>query len=59
MFEIFKTKSETGDNENAGTDNAEKNADESKETKKCLNCLRRVDIEVLRCPHCRSDNFQF
>jgi len=29
------------------------------ETKKCLQCLRRVNIEAVRCPHCRSDNFQF
>ena len=31
----------------------------STETKKCLNCLRRVNINVSKCPHCRSDNFQY
>jgi len=29
------------------------------ETKKCLNCLRRVELEKTKCPFCRSDNFQF
>jgi len=27
------------------------------ETKKCLRCLRRISIEYVRCPHCRSDDF--
>jgi Zn finger protein HypA/HybF involved in hydrogenase expression len=32
---------------------------ETLETKKCLRCLRRVNIDLFHCPHCRSDNFQF
>jgi len=31
----------------------------TKESKKCLNCLRRVDIEAVRCPQCRSSDFQY
>jgi len=29
------------------------------ETKKCLNCLRRVKVDLDKCPYCRKDNFQF
>ena len=29
------------------------------ETKKCMNCLRRIKISYDRCPHCRSDDFAF
>jgi len=32
---------------------------ETIETKKCNNCLKRVDIEQGRCPHCRNDDFTF
>jgi len=44
---------------------AEKKADddlagnESAETKKCLHCLRRVNINYSKCPHCKTDNFQY
>jgi hypothetical protein len=27
------------------------------ETKKCMNCLRRVNIDWIRCPYCRCYNF--
>ena len=30
---------------------------ETIETKKCNNCLKRVSLEYLRCPHCREDDF--
>ena len=33
--------------------------DASTETKKCLRCLRRVDIDRSKCPHCRSEDFQY
>jgi len=29
------------------------------ETKKCLDCLRRINIENIKCPYCKTDNFQF
>jgi len=29
------------------------------ETKKCLNCLRRVDVQKNSCPHCGHSNFVF
>ena len=29
------------------------------ETKKCLSCLRRINIGNLRCPYCKADNFQY
>jgi hypothetical protein len=32
---------------------------ETLETKKCLNCLRRILIHYNRCPYCGKDNFQF
>ena len=32
---------------------------ESTETKKCLNCLRRVNIEHIKCPYCKKDDFQY
>ena len=32
---------------------------ETIETKKCNNCLKRVTIELNRCPHCRTDDFTF
>ncbi|MCL2196076.1 MAG: GyrI-like domain-containing protein [Treponema sp.] len=32
---------------------------EKTETKKCKNCLRRVDVHYNRCPYCRRDDFQF
>jgi len=32
---------------------------EPKETKKCKKCLRRIDLEYVRCPHCRSGDFHF
>jgi len=33
--------------------------EEVTETKKCMNCLRRIKISYDRCPHCRSDDFAF
>jgi len=27
------------------------------ETKKCNNCLKRIDIEQIRCPFCRKEDF--
>ena len=29
------------------------------ETKKCLNCLRRVNVDYSKCPHCRKEDFQY
>ena len=29
------------------------------ETKKCLNCLRRVAVNVSKCPHCRKQDFEW
>jgi len=29
------------------------------ETKKCMNCLRRIKISFYRCPHCRTTDFIF
>ena len=29
------------------------------ETKKCLNCLKRVSVDNYKCPYCKSNNFQF
>ena len=31
--------------------------EETTETKKCMNCLRRVKIFHNRCPHCRTADF--
>jgi len=54
MFGI-KTKAK-----HSGKKNKSDNTDNKTiETKKCLNCLRRINIEALRCPQCRSDNFQY
>ena len=30
---------------------------ETIETKKCNNCLKRITIEKIGCPHCRNDDF--
>ena len=32
---------------------------EAAETKKCLGCLKRVELHSLRCPFCQKDNFQY
>ena len=32
---------------------------ETIETKKCNNCLRRINIEKNRCPYCRKDDFTY
>jgi len=32
---------------------------ETIETKKCNNCLKRVNIEQGRCPYCRKDDFTY
>ena len=29
------------------------------ETKKCMNCLKRIKTSFYRCPHCRTTNFVF
>jgi lipopolysaccharide biosynthesis regulator YciM len=33
------------------------NKEETKETKKCANCLRRVKVFHHRCPHCKTHGF--
>ena len=33
--------------------------EEVTETKKCMNCLRRIKISHDKCPHCRSTDFTF
>ncbi len=33
--------------------------EETIETKKCLNCLRRVKVQYVKCPHCGKDNFEY
>ena len=30
---------------------------ETTEKKKCKNCLKRIDIDFIRCPICRSSEF--
>jgi len=32
---------------------------EPKETKKCKHCLRRIDLEYVKCPYCRCGDFHF
>jgi len=32
---------------------------EPEETKKCKKCLRRIDLEYVACPYCRSGDFHF
>jgi len=32
---------------------------ETIETKKCNNCLKRVNIEQVICPFCRNDDFAY
>ena len=32
---------------------------QTKETKKCMYCLKRVNIHVSKCPHCRRQNFEY
>jgi len=34
-------------------------AEKTTETKKCMHCLRRVDINVSKCPHCRKQDFEW
>ena len=34
-------------------------AEKTQETKKCMHCLRRVDIQVSKCPHCRKEGFLY
>jgi len=29
------------------------------EMKKCMQCLTRIDLTYVRCPHCGSGNFHF
>ncbi len=33
--------------------------EETIETKKCLNCQKRVKVYYAKCPHCRKDNFEY
>jgi len=40
-----------------GNSGKKKKQNNTTETKKCLRCLRRISIEYVRCPHCRSDDF--
>jgi len=40
---------------NSSSENSDRKDNE--ETKKCLNCLRRVETHWERCPHCRHSNF--
>lgn len=35
------------------------NGDHLPETKKCIKCLRRIDLHYLRCPHCNNDIFHY
>jgi rRNA maturation endonuclease Nob1 len=35
----------------------EKIQEETTETKKCWNCLRRIKIDYAFCPHCSSKDF--
>jgi RNA polymerase subunit RPABC4/transcription elongation factor Spt4 len=30
---------------------------ETTETKKCVNCLRRIEISYYLCPYCKSTDF--
>jgi predicted Zn-ribbon and HTH transcriptional regulator len=32
---------------------------ETTETKKCMYCLRRVNINISKCPHCRKQDFEY
>jgi len=32
---------------------------ETSQTKKCMNCLRRIKIYHYKCPYCRTTNFDF
>jgi hypothetical protein len=32
---------------------------ETGETKKCKNCLRRIEIDNYRCPFCRASEFVY
>jgi Zn finger protein HypA/HybF involved in hydrogenase expression len=29
------------------------------ETKKCKKCLRRVELDWVKCPYCKSGDFQY
>ena len=33
--------------------------EETSQTKKCMYCLRRIKIHHYKCPHCRTNNFDF
>ena len=33
--------------------------EESSETKKCKNCLKRVALHYVRCPYCRTGKFLY
>jgi len=32
---------------------------ESTETKKCMNCLQRVELDRYRCPYCGCSDYHF
>ena len=56
MFKLLKTiiNGSAEKKENSGSED-----NESAETKKCLHCLRRVNVNCRKCPHCRTENFQY
>jgi hypothetical protein len=38
-------------------DNSVKN--DITKSKKCINCLRRINLDLIRCPYCKSSNFLY
>ena len=56
MLKLLKTIFNGSAEKKAGNNSADS---ESVETKKCLHCLRRVNINYLKCPHCKTENFQY
>jgi DNA-directed RNA polymerase subunit RPC12/RpoP len=43
----------------SGNSSKEKIKEEATETKKCFNCLRRINIDYFYCPHCSSKDFVY
>jgi len=56
MLKLFKAIFNGSEERKANDDSAD---NESTETKKCLHCLRRVNVKHSKCPHCKTDNFQY
>jgi Zn finger protein HypA/HybF involved in hydrogenase expression len=41
----------------SGNSSKKETDEETTETKKCLRCLRRMNIDNFYCPHCKSTDF--